>query len=540
MTRFSNLPDPVLTDRRHLLKTSAAVAAAALLPSNPGEAQEAAPTEEPLGGTLRVAIVGEPPYSADATYTSATLTRFIANHVFEGLFAFDAEMNPQPMLISDYSLSEDKRTYTFALRKNVFFRDGTRLHANDVQSSLIRWGAMTSAGQQVFSLLSSMTVVDAHSIELAFARQIDILPHLLAGTDALIVPAYVANQAPVTPMSFTWMHGTGPYQLVESETPGVIRIERFEGYQSINVEPSGMAGKKVAWLAAIEFIEVSDPVARVNGLLDGTYHFAESIPPDALPTLDADPSIQTLIASPFEWSALHFNMKRGRFVGERMRRAVQLAFSQQEAAMAAFGREDFVRINPSISGEESPWFSVAGAEAYNVPDIAQAQALLKETGYAGQPVRMLTTREYPHNYALADFIRTKLEAIGIVVELEVSDWATLVEERNDPRLYELFVGGNIQQGHPVTQPFNNPAWAGFWENSAKDSAVTDMLIATSDEAMSAAVDTWTTWIWNDLPFVKICDNVDVRAHRREVLGYQNMPAWTFWNVTLEGEETPEV
>lgn len=528
--------------RRHLVGGTAAAAVLALATSHPGSAQYEADVEIPAGGTLRVAIVGAPPYVADATFTSATLTSYIANHVFEGLFAFDSNMNPQPMLATGYTRSDDDRTWTITIRENVRFHDGSRFVANDVQSSLERWGLMTAAGQHIFSQLLSMTVVDPTSIELAFAQPIDGLPHFLARPEALIVPAYVANAAPDSPMSFDWMHGTGPYQLVENEDDieGVIRIERFEGYQSINEEPDGFAGKKIAYLAAIEFIEVPDAKARVDGLLAGTYHFAETIPAAALESLEADPSVQTLITRPYEWTALHFNMKRGRFVGERMRRAVQLAFSPQEAAIAGFGREDFFGLNPSINTEGSPWYSVAGADSYGVTDTEQSKALMAETGYAGQPVRMLATREYPQNYLIADYIRDQLEAIGIPVRLEVSDWATLVKERNDPFLYELFVSGNAQPGHPATQWFNNPASPGFWENSAKDQVVEDMVLATSEESMSAAIDAWTTWIWNDLPFIKICDNVDIRAYRLEVLDYQNTSAWTFWNVRLEGEEDPEL
>ena len=54
--------------------------------------------------------------------------------------------------------------------------------------------------------------------------------------------------------------------------------------------------------------------------------------------------------------------------------------------------------------------------------------LLKEAGYAGQPVRWITTREYEWMYKTALVAKQQLEQVGFVVDLQVLDWATLVQK----------------------------------------------------------------------------------------------------------------
>src|SRR5512136_1051126 len=57
------------------------------------------------GGTLRVAIIGEPP-SLDAHFPTGILTMSIAQHIFEGLFTLDKDFRPTPLLAESYSVAD--------------------------------------------------------------------------------------------------------------------------------------------------------------------------------------------------------------------------------------------------------------------------------------------------------------------------------------------------------------------------------------------------------------------------------------------------
>lgn len=65
-------------------------------------------------------------------WASSNDTSFtILNNAFEGLYRLDTNSQPQPALAKDYKVSEDGLTYTFYLKDNIKWSNGTEITAND-------------------------------------------------------------------------------------------------------------------------------------------------------------------------------------------------------------------------------------------------------------------------------------------------------------------------------------------------------------------------------------------------------------------------
>src|SRR5262245_22824571 len=75
----------------------------------------------------------------DPIWTTAYLTRNHAYMVWDTLFALDADNKPQPQMVDTWSVSDDKLTYTFALRDGLKWHDGPAVTAADCVQSLKRW-----------------------------------------------------------------------------------------------------------------------------------------------------------------------------------------------------------------------------------------------------------------------------------------------------------------------------------------------------------------------------------------------------------------
>jgi peptide/nickel transport system substrate-binding protein len=286
-----------------------------------------------------------------------------------------------------------------------------------------------------------------------------------------------------------------------------LRLGRYDEYSPRSEEPDGLSGKRVPYLDAVEFIPVPEESVRANGLLTGDYHFADQLPPDFFDTLEMDPGVEPILVTPYFAYYVHFNKATGLFTNQTLRKAVQRCFSQREAMLAGFGREEFVRFDPSISGEETAWYSTAGSDVYDQTDPDEARALLEEGGYKGETIRWMTTHEYPYNFKMADYIKQQMEAVGITVELVVSDWATLIQNQPRPEAYEIFLTGHPQYKHPTAQVFNDPTFGGFWESEAKDELVDQMIVESDPAKLQGIIDEYTTLIWDEMPFVKCGDNL---------------------------------
>ena len=91
----------------------------------------AAAEEERFGGTLRVAIIGEPT-GLDMFHAYGVNPWKIFQHIVEPLFEYDAEWQPVPHLLDSYTAEDNNTRYILNLRKGVMFHNGKEMKAEDV------------------------------------------------------------------------------------------------------------------------------------------------------------------------------------------------------------------------------------------------------------------------------------------------------------------------------------------------------------------------------------------------------------------------
>src|SRR4051794_32937434 len=74
---------------------------------------------------------GDEPPSMDPTKQADTLSNFWLGHMFEGLMTYDKAGNVVPGTAESMKISDDKKTYTFKIRKNAKWQDGQPVKAGD-------------------------------------------------------------------------------------------------------------------------------------------------------------------------------------------------------------------------------------------------------------------------------------------------------------------------------------------------------------------------------------------------------------------------
>ena len=503
--------------------------AAPAQPATGAPPQPAAGTAK-KGGTLKVGILGEPP-ALDPVFTTATITANVTSHIFEGLFARGANFAPKLMLAESYDASKDGLVHTFRLRKGVPFHNGKEMDSEDVSASMERWLAIGARGAFIGKRLDSMSTPDKSTLVMKFKEPTGALPIYLSRVEMVVVPADIARKTGKD--QFKEFIGTGPYKFVERQPDRYTRFARFDNYAARSEPGDGWAGGKTAYIDQIDFIPVTEDAVRTDGVTTGEYHFADPIPPDSYETLKANPQLVTYVVKPYYWYVTHFNKKQGPFTDLRMRQAVLKALSLEPIARAGFGKPEFYRIDPGIAAPETPWFFPdVGAEVFNKPNPDEAKQLLREAGYNGEPIRWMATKEYFWNYNQALPIKSQLEAIGMKVDLQVMDWATLVSRRSKPEEYDVFITGHESYGHPLQQPFLDEKWPGFWSNAEKDKIVGDLIAETDDAKAAELVKRLQALIYSDVPFVKLEEGFLLRVGRKELQGYTNPSDFYFWNAWM--------
>src|SRR5690606_28494859 len=141
----------------------------------------------------------------------------------------------------------------------------------------------------------------------------------------------------------------------------------------------------------------------------------------------------------FGWPVWAGNHKAGLLTDQKVRQALLAALPLGDMLFAAFGDDKLFQVDGAMYPAGWAWRSDAGTELPNQHDAATAGQLPKEAGYDGTPLRVLTSRQYEFHYKMAEVAKQALEGAGFTVQMDVVDWATLGERRNDPALWDIYI-----------------------------------------------------------------------------------------------------
>ncbi|MEW6524273.1 MAG: ABC transporter substrate-binding protein [Bacillota bacterium] len=488
------------------------------------------PAPSKFGGVLKVAVIGNPP-TLDVMRTTATITLNAMWHAYETLFALDKDYDPVPYLLKDYTVSPDGKVWTFNLRQGVKFHDGTEMVADDVVASIDRFGKLTSWGRSLFQVKDTLVAKDKYTVVLTLTEPTALVPLYLTSTGASIMPKYTIDEAGEGELKR--FIGTGPFKFVEYEPDRHIKFERFADYSAIPGEPNGYAGNRTAYVDQLLFIPVPDTAVRIAGVQTGEYHFGEWIAPDEYERLKTLSGIVTRIIKPSGWTTAVFNKKQGLFTDVRMRQAFLAALDMEPIMKAAYGHPDFWRLDHGLMFQEQALYHEAGKQWYNQNNVERARQLLQEAGYKGQPVRWVTTTEYPAYYTTALVAKSQLERAGFVIDLQVVDWATVVERRSKPEVYDVFSTAFGITWDPVLFLCLSPTWPGWYESQEMQALLAQLRRETDFDKRYELWGKAQALFWEDVPVIKFGDYFLLHIHREEVRGYAARNSNFYWNVWIE-------
>ena len=486
---------------------------------------------EPVkGGAANLAMVGEP-QSLDPMTSTADLVGTIMQHVYEPLYTFDANWAVAPMLAESLpKVSKDGLTYAIAIRKGVKLHNGRDLNADDVVASLNRWMELSPRGKAVGKELASLTATGPLGIELKLKT---VYAPLLAQLALPSGMAAIMAKESIAPQIKDFV-GTGPYKFKERKPDQYTVLVRHEGYASRTEKSSGYAGKREALLDELRFVPVPNANTRVEGTLSGQFQYADLLPVEAISRVEkAGSHVVPILTKNFGFPYIVFNTKEGVLTSQPMRRAVQTAVGQGVMLAAGFGDNRFFAVEPNFFPKGTPYYSDAGNALYNQrnPSIAKDQA--EKAGYQGQPIRIMASRQYEFHYNMALVMAEQLKTAGFKTDLQVVDWATLVQRRGDAKLWDVYFTHSGLFPEPMLSPPQLGDGApGWWDTPAKKATLAafnqEPNIAKRGPLWAKVQQT----VYDEVPFIEVGKFNALSARSAKLVGYTPSVWPFFWNTGL--------
>jgi peptide/nickel transport system substrate-binding protein len=334
-----------------------------------------APTEIPSIFTLALVTAPAALDPAQAVDESGLL---ITRHIYEGLTAYaPGSTQVAPALALTWETT-DAITWTFHLRPDVLFSDGTPFTATVAVANFERWQHRQPAGDYLFwrqmfrgfagerdengaplSLLVSVDAPDPETLVLVLSQPYAALPATLAMPSFAMVNPAAFDQA-AAPGDPAPSGGTGPFVLKDWTPEGLVQLARSPHYWGAPPAPTELIFKPIAddtqRLMALE-------VGEVDGLARLSPQYYAPVKAEAKLRMTFDPALDVLY--------LGFNQSHRPWGNIACRLAVASALDKQRYVQAFFpgdGEVATTLLPPALwgrgSAEGAPAFDVAQARGY--------------------------------------------------------------------------------------------------------------------------------------------------------------------------------
>ena len=355
--------------------------------------------------------------------------------VFLPLFYIDEHGHIQEKLAERWEHSEDYRSWTFYLRKDVKWHDGVRTTAHDIKFTLELISRPEILYDDAWLGMQSITVHDDHSLTITFES-----PKDFRNTWLVYWPKHLLEN--LDPKKFRewdfWLQpiGNGPYRFVRQVPKTMMEFEANEDYY---------AGKPQIERVILKFGSSSLLTELLSGNVDAIPFFNRS---DII-QLANQPQFRTYYAIPsfHSLAAIHWNLNNPLFADPQVRRALTMAIDRKQIQRVQNMPEELKIFDVIFTGHQYRHDEIPPPLPY---DPEAAAALLDKAGW--QPdasgIRKRNGKEFrfdmaiPSGYSAAGdyrgaavLIQAQLRQIGIHMDIqEMEEWL----------LYKRIEAGQIQ------------------------------------------------------------------------------------------------
>lgn len=391
---------------------------------------ESARTERLLAGLTSA------PDSLDPHTATSDAAVVVLDQVYDTLVRPGDDLLPRPSLATSWEVSEDALTWTFTLRDDVLFHDGSALTADDVVASLRRAGDEgADAGR--LAPIDEAEAVDGHTVELRLSRPTGGLLALLASSPgAAIVPEEAAASGDLASAPI----GSGPFR-VAGAGDDTLELERFEDH---------WAGPPP--LETLSVRVVDDAVRALAELRAGDLDWVSSVPPASATDVDGDVRLHLARRAGTDYWHLAFNLDREPVDDRGVRRALARALDRESIAGAAH------------PGAATPNHGPVPADSFwhhdHAPfphDPERARERLDGAGLDEPSLELLVTDELPESTAVAEAVAEQFADIGMDVTVRTEALEDLLEAQaeGDFDVFALGWRGSIDPDELYVPPHHS-------------------------------------------------------------------------------------
>lgn len=314
---------------------------------------------------------------------------------------FDS-MAPQPSLAASWETNEDATVWTFTLRDDVYFHDGTQLTSADVKYSADHWRTSeTSILRTSFEIVDSIETPDDFTIVFNLNQPSVLFDLSVMDYRARVVPE---GSFEATPSILETGMGSGPFKLETLDVEGVTVLVANDDYWD---GPPGVA--------AVEVYGIADGEAQTTALLSGQLDF-QGVTQDIAQRFEGNPDFTISQVPSGDWSGLVMRTDIPPFDNLALRQAMHYVLDRQELVDLSLSGAGRVSCDSAVMPSDPNVLSECSYEQ----DFDAARAKLEEAGYPdGFQVDLYASNICQDWEALTEIYQQQAAQAGIDVNIQI-------------------------------------------------------------------------------------------------------------------------
>lgn len=366
----------------------------------------------------------------------------------------------EPGLAESWTVSGDKKTFTFKLRKNVpfhsndFFKPTRNFNADDVVYTFKSQMdpkyplSIPAANYEYFKsmeldqLIADIKKIDDFTVAFVLKRpEAPFLANLamdFASIQSEEYAKYLVKSGKGLKTLETAPIGTGPFVFKSYQKDSAVRFKAFDQYY-----------KGKSKIENLVFVIVTDSTVRLQKMKAGECHVMSEPQPQDLDQIKALKNVKLMSTEGLNVSYIAFNTEKKPFDNLKVREAISLALNQKSYIDLIYRSQGTPAKNPI---PPTMW-SYNEASAPHVYDVEKAKKLLAEAGYPkGFESELWTlpvSRPYlPNGKKLGELVQADLAKIGIKIKLVTFDWPVYLEKSKKGEHQMIEMGWTGDNGDP--------------------------------------------------------------------------------------------
>jgi peptide/nickel transport system substrate-binding protein len=456
-------------------------------------------------------------------------------NMYEGLLRYDPLHDRFiPVLATRYEKSSDGLTWTFHLRHNVRFHDGSLMTSADVKASIERTIELGQGASYIWSAVKSIDTPDPYTVvfHLKYPAPLDFVA-------ASPYAAWIFNPNALKQHGANWFaqgheDGTGPYELQSWSQGHPLVLKAFPQY---------WGGWKGPHYTKVVFETIPSSSTKAQMLTSGQCTYADILPYEQIQALKGNPKVRIVVSPSFQNLIAFFNTKKKPLDDVRVREALSYAFPYAQVirdVMHGYARQSQGPVPYGLWGHDP-----------NLPqfhqDLTKAAALLRAAGI--RPGTLNLTLTYTagddNEQSTAALYKAALQQIGVNLTVRPMPWTAQwnLAKATDPNarqdifmmywwpdytnpysfLYNMFHSESTINFNMAY--YSNPTFDRLIdranEEAGVDRAAAERLYAQAQEVL-----------FKDAPAIPIFDEQYVRAVSADLHGFVDNPSYpnvVFWH-----------